>query len=50
MKSFVRKDPSIMHPLAGGVFPFPPAVSELVKRLAPPSTFEVVFIINYVSI
>jgi hypothetical protein len=30
-----------MHPLAGGVFPFPPTVSDLVKRLAPPNTFEV---------
>lgn len=30
-----------MHPLSGGVFPFPPSVSDLVKRLPPPNVFEV---------
>jgi cleavage stimulation factor subunit 3 len=30
--------------LAGGVFPFPPAVTELVKRLPPPQTFEGPFV------
>ena len=34
-----------MHPLAGGVFPFPPMVSELVKRLAPPNMFEGPYVI-----
>ena len=31
-----------MHSIAGGVFPFPLAVTELVKKLPPPTTFEVI--------
>ena len=34
-----------MHSIAGGVFPFPPAVTELVKRLPPPNTYEGPFVI-----
>ena len=33
-----------MHSIAGGVFPFPPAVTELVKRLPPPNTYEGPFV------
>jgi hypothetical protein len=38
---FFILDPSILHPLSGGVFPFPPPVADLVKRLMPPNMFEV---------
>ncbi|CAF1033907.1 unnamed protein product [Brachionus calyciflorus] len=37
--------PGMMHSIAGGVFPFPPAVTELVKRLPPPNTYEGPFVI-----
>ncbi len=30
-----------MHSISGGVFPFPPAVTDLVKRLPPPTAFMV---------
>ena len=30
-----------MQSLSGGVFPFPQSVTDLVKRLPPPNTFEV---------
>lgn len=33
--------PGMMHSIAGGIFPFPPAVTELVKRLPPPTAFDV---------
>lgn len=31
-----------MNSIAGGVFPFPPAVTDLVKRLPPPTTYDVI--------
>lgn len=37
----ILKVPGMLHSIAGGVFPFPPAVTELVKRLPPPNAFEV---------
>jgi len=33
-----------MHSIAGGVFPFPLSVTELVKRLPPPNAFEGPFV------
>lgn len=40
----VRNSLPMLHSIAGGVFPFPPAVTELVKRLPPPTTFEGPFV------
>jgi cleavage stimulation factor subunit 3 len=40
----VRNGLPVMHSIAGGVFPFPPSVTDLVKRLPPPSTFEGPFV------
>ena len=34
----------VLHSIAGGVFPFPPAITDLVKRLPPPNTFEGPFV------
>lgn len=35
----VRNALPVLQSIAGGVFPFPPAITELVKRLPPPNTF-----------
>lgn len=34
-----------MHSVPGGIFPFPPAVTELVKKLPPPNIFQGPFVI-----
>ena len=34
----------ILHSIAGGVFPFPPLITDLVKRLPPPTTFQGPFV------
>lgn len=34
----------VLQSIAGGVFPFPPAITDLVKRLPPPITFEGPFV------
>ena len=34
----------ILHTVAGGIFPFPPLITDLVKRLPPPYTFEGPFV------
>lgn len=40
----VRNAFPALHSIAGGVFPFPPAITDLVKRLPPPNTFEGPFV------
>ncbi len=34
----------VLHSIAGGVFPFPPLITDLVKRLPPPTTFQGPFV------